>query len=182
MKCVSRVCRLLCTALSPLLGTTIFVLFPNIAWRCTEELREARSGFGCVHHGIQLNRLSVSTCDPGAPCASVSLSLSSHSTGINPQFTGGTCADVGASALNELFPQLPVHLLRPEALHIVPLVQHYNLFRSSFHPSHYRVCAQETSLASFPLLEAFASPRFLTFEANGASFYAPGDETLAKEH
>lgn len=76
---------------------------------------------------------------------------------------------VDASAPNELFPQLAARLPHLEALHIVALVQHYNL---------------ETLLASSPLLEAFVGLRFLTFMASGvgASCYELDDEAKVAEH
>jgi len=43
---------------------------------------------------------------------------------------------VDASAPNELFPQLAARLPHLEALHIVALVQHYNLVRSPPDPTH----------------------------------------------
>ncbi|KAH9170249.1 hypothetical protein EDB89DRAFT_1335197 [Lactarius sanguifluus] len=67
----------------------------------------------------------------------------------------------------ELFPQLATRLPHLEALHIVALVQHYNL---------------ETLLASSPLLEAFVGLRFLTFMASGASCYELDDEAKVAEH
>ncbi|KAN0135128.1 hypothetical protein V8E53_007019 [Lactarius tabidus] len=74
---------------------------------------------------------------------------------------------VDASAPNELFPQLAARLPHLEALHIVALVQHYNL---------------ETLLASSPLLEAFDGLRSLTFMATGASCYELDDEAKVAEH
>ncbi|KAF8495925.1 hypothetical protein F5888DRAFT_509673 [Russula emetica] len=73
---------------------------------------------------------------------------------------------VDASAPSELFPQLAARLPHLEALHIVALVQQYNL---------------DTLLASAPLLEAFADLRFLTFIASGASCYELDDEATVAE-
>jgi len=73
---------------------------------------------------------------------------------------------VDASAPSELFPQLAARLPHLEALHIVALVQQYNL---------------DTLLASAPLLEAFAGLRFLTFIASGASCYELDDEATVAE-
>ncbi|KAF8258501.1 hypothetical protein EI94DRAFT_1754513 [Lactarius quietus] len=74
---------------------------------------------------------------------------------------------VDASAPNELFPQLAARLPHLEALHIVALVQQYNL---------------ETLLASSSLLESFAGLRSLTFMATGASCYELDDEAKVAEH
>ena len=92
---------------------------------------------------------------------------------------------VDASAPNELFPQLAARLPHLEALHIVALVQRYNLVRAP--PPlpvslSERISAQETLLASSPLLEAFAGLRSLTFMATGASCYELDDEAEVAEH
>jgi hypothetical protein len=97
---------------------------------------------------------------------------------------------VDASAPSELFPQLAARLPHLEALHIVALVQQYNLVRRHhpFFPNHPPVGAecgvyhmQDTLLASAPLLEAFAGLRFLTFIASGASCYELDDEATVAE-
>ncbi|KAI0247345.1 hypothetical protein BJV78DRAFT_945249 [Lactifluus subvellereus] len=66
-----------------------------------------------------------------------------------------------ALAPNELLPQLAARLPHLEALHIVALVQQYNL---------------DMLLASAPLLEAFSGLRFLTFMATGSSCCELDDE------
>jgi hypothetical protein len=95
---------------------------------------------------------------------------------------------VDASAPSELFPQLAARLPHLEALHIVALVQQYNLVSPhpffSNHPpvgAECGVCMQDTLLASAPLLEAFAGLRFLTFIASGASCYELDDEATVAE-
>ena len=93
---------------------------------------------------------------------------------------------VDASAPNELFPQLAAHLPHLEALHIVALVQQYNLVRVLLSPpfsTHARAewRGQDTLLASAPLLEAFAGLRFLTFMASGVSCYELDDEATVAE-
>ena len=96
---------------------------------------------------------------------------------------------VDASAPNELFPQLATHLPHLEALHIVPLVQQYNLVRMllfslSTIPIYTPVLSaggQDTLLASSPLLETFAGLRFLTFMASGESRYELDDEATVAE-
>ena len=92
---------------------------------------------------------------------------------------------VDASAPNELFPQLAARLPHLEALHIVALVQHYDLVRPLSLPflRALSVCAsQEMLLASSPLLEAFAGLRSLTFMATGSSCYELDDEAMVAEH
>ena len=92
---------------------------------------------------------------------------------------------VDASAPSELFPQLAARLPHLEALHIVALVQQYNLVcRPLFfsNPTPVTVVSiQDTLLASAPLLEAFAGLRFLTFIASGASCYELDDEATVAE-
>ena len=98
---------------------------------------------------------------------------------------------VDASAPSELFPQLAARLPHLEALHIVALVQQYNLVRRchpflplTAHPPvvlTVGVYMQDTLLASAPLLEAFAGLRFLTFIASGASCYELDDEATVAE-
>jgi hypothetical protein len=95
---------------------------------------------------------------------------------------------VDASAPSELFPQLAARLPHLEALHIVALVQQYNLVRHRhpFFSNHLpvilnAVCMQDTLLASAPLLEAFSGLRFLTFIASGASCYELDDEATVAE-
>ena len=97
---------------------------------------------------------------------------------------------VDASAPSELFPQLAARLPHLEALHIVALVQQYNLVRRRYpffsnHPPGGAECGvyhtQDTLLASAPLLEAFAGLRFLTFIASGASCYELDDEATVAE-
>jgi len=97
---------------------------------------------------------------------------------------------VDASAPNGLFPQLATHLPHLEALHIIALVQQYNLVCShSYLPFFYHSCGyiraecrgQDTLLASAPLLEAFAGLRFLTFMASGESRYELDDEATVAE-
>ena len=95
---------------------------------------------------------------------------------------------VDASAPTELFPQLAARLPHLEALHIIALVQNYNLVcinpRGSF-PENTLVLRvsrwQDTLLASAPLLQAFAGLRFLTFMASGASCYELDDEATVAE-
>jgi hypothetical protein len=95
---------------------------------------------------------------------------------------------VDDSAPSELFPQLAARLPHLEALHIVALVQHYNLVRPhpffSNHPpvgAECGMCMQDTLFTSAPLLEAFARLRFLTFIASGASCYELEDEATVVE-
>jgi len=91
---------------------------------------------------------------------------------------------VDASAPSELFPQLAARLPHLEALHIVALVQQYSLVCHHLHSPPVVlnvVCAQDTLLASAPLLEAFAGLRFLTFIASGASCYELDDEATVAE-
>ena len=97
---------------------------------------------------------------------------------------------VDASAPNELFPQLAKHLPHLEALHIVALVQQYNLvcsllssffFYHSYGYTRAECGGQDTLLASAPLLETFAGLRFLTFMASGESRYELDDEATVAE-
>ena len=94
---------------------------------------------------------------------------------------------VDASAPSELFPQLAARLPHLEALHIVALVQQYDLVRRhTFFSNHPPVvlnvaCMQDTLIASAPLLEAFTCLQFLTFIASGASCYELEDEATVAE-
>jgi len=96
---------------------------------------------------------------------------------------------IDASAPNELFPQLAAHLPHLEALHIVALVQQYNLVCVLSSSLFCRSCGytraewrgQDTLLASAPMLEAFAGLRFLTFMASGVSCYELDDEATVAE-
>ena len=92
---------------------------------------------------------------------------------------------VDASAPNELVPQLAARLPHLEALHIVALVQRYNLVRPPpplpASPAE-KLSLQETLLASSPMLEAFDGLRSLTFMATGASCYELDDEAKVAEH
>jgi hypothetical protein len=92
---------------------------------------------------------------------------------------------VDTAAPSELFPQLATRLPHLEALHIIALVQQYNLVCIEFLSGRIHACSllgeQDTLLASAPLLEAFAGLRFLTFIASGASCYEIDDEATVAE-